>query len=314
MGRHAASIRGLRLAQVLGDENARRVLEGRLSVDDGNDRSPTELVLSLPGDSPLVVEPALTKVEGNSQAGAIQLLLHDVTADRQRQAGLRAYAAYVVRAQEEERQRIARELHDDVVQRVILLVRQLDSLQGSRDKDQQTDTTSLARSARLSAEEIADALRGFARDLRPPTLEDLGFVTSIRRTLRDLEVRAGIAGELHLAGTESRLHPDFELTAFRIAQEAIRNAERHAAPSRIDVKVSFAPRKFMLEVSDNGRGFSVPASPDGLAARGHLGLLGMRERASLVGGSLQIASSPGHGTTVRLSAPLEPVKIDRDSN
>ena len=132
--------------------------------------------------------------------------------------------------------------------------------------------------------------------------------------MTDLTERARIEGELKVVGQERRLPPDVELTIFRIAQEALRNAERHARATQVAVTLTFIggkTRKARLHVADNGTGFTLPVAGD-FAASGHLGLLGMRERAESLGGKLRIQSSPGNGTRVSISISEE-VGVAEDS-
>ncbi len=216
---------------------------------------------------------------------------------------LRAYAAYVIRAQEVERQRIARELHDGTIQSLILLCRQLDGLQGTSESES-SSLNDVLREARGTAEEVVNELRDVTKALRPPILDDLGMVTSIRRLLADFTERTKIKSQPKVLGEERRLLSDEELGMFRIAQEALRNVERHAEATHVAVTITFAKHETRLKVVDNGVGFSM-ASPSGnVAAGGQMGLRSMQERAELLGGKLEIQSSPGNGTTVIVSVPV----------
>ncbi|MEE8354134.1 MAG: HAMP domain-containing protein [Dehalococcoidales bacterium] len=216
---------------------------------------------------------------------------------------LRMYGAYVVRVHEDERQRLARELHDVTIQELMLLCHRLDDVE--RDAAAlPPEVTDGLREARSTAEEVVKDMRDFARSLRPPTLDDLGMVTSIRRLLRDLEERSEIRGRHKVVGEERRLPPDVELGMFRIAQEALRNVERHAEATRASVTVTFGKDDVKLEVRDNGTGF-VADRASGESRRGtHLGLVSMQERAELLGGTLEVQSGPHSGTRVTASLPI----------
>jgi two-component system, NarL family, sensor histidine kinase DegS len=215
-----------------------------------------------------------------------------------RQAGLRAYAANILRAQEAERQRIARELHDQTVQELVLLCRQIDLVESAGDASPVIVQGMSA--ARQAAEKIAADLRHFARTLRPPTLDDLGLVTAVRGLVADLNERAKIDGDVTVVGDERRMPDDVELAVFRITQEALRNVERHATASHVAVTIRFTERALRVDIVDDGTGFAMSPSAD-FAAMGHLGLLGMRERAETVGGELAIQSRPGEGTRVQVA-------------
>jgi signal transduction histidine kinase len=226
---------------------------------------------------------------------------------------LKAYTAYVVRAQEEERQRMARELHDDTIQSLLLLCRRLDGLQGVGESPP-TSTFDRLQEAREIAEEVVTGLRDFTKTLRPPILDDLGMVTSVRRLLTDLTERTKIKSQLRVAGEDRRLPPDTELGIFRIAQEALRNTERHAEATRIAVTLTFTKDEVRLEVIDNGVGFSRASVSNDFTASGHLGLISMQERAELLGGRLKIKSSPGNGTRVNASVPVADSLVDAAMN
>lgn len=216
---------------------------------------------------------------------------------------LRAYAAYMIHAQEVERQRIARELHDETVQQLVLLCRQLDRVEEFRRTLPSPEAAGLGE-ARRTAEEVVKWLRDFAKDLRPSILDELGVVASIRRLLVDFKERTGIECQLKVVGEDQWLPPDRELGLFRIAQEALRNVERHAEATQVSVAITFAKHEAILDVADNGVGFIVPPVPGDFTASGQLGLIGMQERAKLLNGKLEIQSSPGNGTRVTASIPI----------
>lgn len=216
---------------------------------------------------------------------------------------LGVYAAHVLHAQEEERQRVARELHDGTVQTLVLLCRRLDSVGGGSESLPPSVISEL-REARRTTEEVIQELRDFTKALRPPTLDDLGIVTSIRRLLTDFKEQTRIGCQLKVVGNERRFSPDKELGIFRIAQEALRNVERHAKATHVSVTLAFSEHTASLDVVDNGQGFSLPPVPGNFTAIGQGGLIGMHERARLLNGTLEIQSNPGNGTRVTASIPI----------
>ena len=205
----------------------------------------------------------------------------------------------VIRTQEEERQRIARDLHDVSIQSLILVCRQLDGLQDIK-------STAGISSARETLEETMTGLRSIIKDLRPPVLDDLGLIASMRRILRDFEARSGIKVKFVLSGEDRRLSPEIELGIFRVANEALWNVEHHAKADRVTMSFTFSEEGIQLEVQDNGVGFEVPSSLNELSGRGKFGLLGMRERVELLGGSLEVSSSPGKGTRITVKVQFAP--------
>lgn len=216
---------------------------------------------------------------------------------------LRTYATHLVQAQEDERQHIARELHDETVQSLALLCRRLDSMETTGKALPSTVTKEL-REARKIAEEVVKELRDFAGNLRPASLDDLGIVTSIRRLLADSTERSRIRGQIKLVGVERRLPRDVEVGMFRIAQEALWNVERHSRAAEVVVTIIFTKSEAMLRVSDNGVGFKVPPILGSFSATGRLGLIGAQERAGLLGGKLEIQSNSEKGTTIIASIPI----------
>ena len=215
--------------------------------------------------------------------------------DRRREARRSAddYAAAAVRSQEEERRRLSLELHDDSVQELMAICHELDLVEGPSQQK--------AAAIRKSVDGVVENLRQMSTSLRPPVLEDLGAVPAVRGMLTEMAREAGFSDKLTVKGEQSRLPGDIELAVFRIAQEALRNVVKHAAASHVLVSIEFIPKEVVLEVSDDGAGFD-PRATRGLA-EGHLGLLGMKERAEMAGGRLEIHSKPGAGTKVVARLP-----------
>ena len=141
-----------------------------------------------------------------------------------------------------------------------------------------------------------------ARDLRPPTLDQLGLVAALSSLMDDIEDQSQLVAELRIIGSETRLDSEIELGSFRIIQEAIRNTLRHSEASFLSVTVTFGSDELTLNVEDNGSGFE-PESPSERDSE-HLGLLGMRERSRLLGGRLEVHSVLGRGTSVVATLPL----------
>lgn len=291
-------LRSIPVAQLVGTTNLDVALDTAL----GKKGQESYIVLKRRDGIEVFVEPALTRIGEGEERLVTQVLLRDATEERHRQVGLRTYAAQIMRAQEEERKRIAQELHDETVQVLILLCRRLDSLEVDNPVLPPSAINEL-REARKTVEDVVEDIRAFARALRPPILEDLGLVTSIRRLLLELGERTQVKGHLKVLGKERRLPPETELGLFRIAQESIRNVERHAHATHVTVTVTFAEHQIGLDVLDDGVGFTLPTRVGDFAATGQLGLLGIYERAQLLGGSLEIKSSPGSGASVYISVP-----------
>jgi len=212
---------------------------------------------------------------------------------RSAQAGLRDYIGAITSAQEEERHRLARELHDDTIQAVIALKQRVQLIK-KVVKDKKAHQ-SLDELESLS-EQTVENLRRLTRALRPIYLEDLGLVTALEMLARETGDNNSISVSFQKSGQERRLAGEVELVLYRIAQEALNNVIRHAEASSAILHIDYDNKKVQLEVSDDGIGFQIPNSPTDFAPSGHFGLLGMYERAELIGAQLKIESTLGGGT------------------
>jgi PAS domain S-box-containing protein len=224
----------------------------------------------------------------------------DVTDERQLQENLHYYLQQVTRAQEEERKRIARELHDDILQRLIAMSRQLEKITSSDALWEESLPT--VRTFKKQTELAIQEMRRFARDLRPSILDDLGLLPAIDLLSDELEQR-GIVTDFKVIGEAKRLSPEVEVMLFRIAQEALANIWRHAQASLAELVIEFSDTVVKLSIKDNGKGFNTPLKPGNMANSGKLGLAGMHERAKLLGGSLKLQSGPGRGTIITVEVP-----------
>jgi len=286
------------LSHLIGTENTEQIL-GHSTRDKD---LPEAISVDLKDGQSARLKPTLTELNTAQEGTVIQTVLRNITEEYNRQLGLRAYAASVIRTQEEERQRIARDLHDETIQSLVLLCRRLDNARDSSPPPPSEITEELSE-ARKTAQVVVQDLREFTTSLRPPALEDLGLITAIRRLVRDLAGRSKIAANMKVAGEEKRLPPDTELGIFRIAQEALWNAERYSGAAKATVTITFGEEDVKLEIKDDGSGFSMPVSATDFTASGHLGILGMQERANLLGGTLELQSTPGSGTVIVASIP-----------
>lgn len=216
---------------------------------------------------------------------------------------MRSYARHIIIAQEEERKRMARELHDDTAQALVALSRQLDALLSADDQAPERIKQRLEELRQLTAG-ISHGVRRFSQDLRPSTLDDLGLRPTLEGLTAKLSEEDGIDARLEVLGDERRLSPETELVLFRIAQEALTNVRKHSQATEVVTTVEFGDGMVKVTIRDNGRGFKVPDTSGKLVEVGKLGLTGMFERAELAGGNLTVQSEPGEGTTVVAEIPL----------
>lgn len=229
-------------------------------------------------------------------------IARDVIMEKQMQENLRFYLQQVTRAQEEERKRIARELHDDTAQELVALSRRLDSF-ASTAKHLSAQDLSYLEELRQQTDKILGGVRRFGQDLRPSVLDDLGLLPALEWLTSDLTEHFGINIAIGILGSPRRFPPETELTLFRIVQETLRNVWKHSEASRAWVAVDFGDDKTVLTITDNGKGFELPERIEDLASVGKLGLAGMQERAQLIGGRLMLQSEPGKGTIVTVEVP-----------
>ena len=220
---------------------------------------------------------------------------------RESAENMRFYIRQITRAQEEERLRIAQELHDETAQALILLSRRLDALASEEGMPQ--TVMERVEDLRELTDNILAEVRRFSRDLRPSVLDHLGMLPALQGLVSDLEREAGITVELKVVGEERPLPSETALALFRITQEALRNVRRHSGASGAVTTVAFLQDQVRITIEDNGRGFEPPEGLGARAVPGHLGLIGMRERAQLLGGNLEVQSAPGKGTTITVVVP-----------
>jgi PAS domain S-box-containing protein len=308
-GRVETTDPGQYLADILGNHNAALLLE---SVHAGTVGPAYDISLVSASEKEVRLEPILSHVQGNGAPSLVQALFRDVTEQRRRERGLEAYTHRIIHAQEEERRRIARDIHDGPLQSMVLLYRQLDALDSGAKRDEPYSEAELAE-IRTSVESISDELRRFSRNLRPSILDDLGLVPAVRWLVDDLEQRTAIHTTLVVIGEPVALPEDEELALFRIAQESLRNAERHAEASLITITLCYGRDEVALTIDDNGRGITTRRPLPGPADSESLGILGMQERARLVGGTFEITSGPGEGTRVHVSLSYGYPDVESDT-
>jgi two-component system sensor histidine kinase UhpB len=215
---------------------------------------------------------------------------------------LQALSERIITAQEEERRRIARSLHDDTSQTVSTLLMQLERLEDELPEERDDLRLRLADAHRLVSNMLED-LRKNIWDLRPTILDDLGLIPAIRWYARMRLQEIGIQLNFEL-GENIRLAPYLETMLFRITQEAVTNILRHAEAKTVTIRLKWEGDRVCLQVEDDGRGFDVGRTAGEAVTRKQLGLLGIQERVSIVGGQAVIDSSPGHGTRLQVFVPL----------
>lgn len=216
---------------------------------------------------------------------------------------MRYYVQQATKAQEEERLRIARELHDSTAQSLIAVLHQLESFMDRSKYLKMSDSRALWKIIE-ELKGVLQEVRQFSRDLRPSILDDLGLIPALEWLTEEIKTHK-IQGHLKIEGEEKRFLPEVELALFRIVQEALRNTIKHSKGNNAWVTIKFGEKTTRVTIKDDGQGFSPPRSLGELPRHGKLGLIGMQERARLIGGTLDIYSLPQKGTTITVAIPVD---------
>ncbi len=230
------------------------------------------------------------------------------------QAQLRQLSRAILHVQEEERKRISRDLHDVIAQTLTGISLRLAALKKVASLDPQKLHQQITLTESLVQKSV-DIVHGFARELRPTVLDDLGLVPALQSFLQSFAVQTGLRTQLTAPTAVDDLAIDHRTALFRVAQEALNNVHQHARARQVHVTVEKRGQVLRMKIKDDGRSFPIPAS--GRRPRTHrLGLVGMRERMEMVGGTLEIESIPGHGTTLQAEIPLaaQPILNEKKSS
>ncbi len=252
-----------------------------------------------------IMELATRLITQNGQPVAFHNIARDVTEERKMRDSMRFYLQKVLVAQEEERKRIARDLHDDTSQSLLLLTHRLDAIASDPKNKLSKPVQEKLNELHSLAVETLDSLRRYAQELRPAILDDMGLIASLEWIADNLIAENGINVDVQVDMREHALPHEAQLTLFRIAQEALVNIKRHAQASEVVIRLEAAAGKLTMVITDNGKGFKVPMPLSQLGSTKKLGLLGMQERAQLLSGSLNIQSELGKGTAITVEIPLE---------
>ena len=248
------------------------------------------------------IQLATSVVMDKGKPAGFQHIARDITEQKKMNENLRFYLQQATRAQEEERKRISHELHDDTIQALVVLSRQLDDLATSGE--------GLSKEAHERLDElwkktdsILQGVRRLSQDLRPAAIDRLGLLPAVQWLASEVNKHSGIVTKVNILGKEHRLPEEVAIALFRVTQEALRNVWRHSGATGADITIEFSDKRTRVTVSDNGKGFKLSGNLGDLAKHGKLGLAGMQERVQLVGGTISVQSEPGKGTTITVEAP-----------
>jgi signal transduction histidine kinase len=218
------------------------------------------------------------------------------------QEQLRHLTRQLLLAQEEERKKISRELHDEIAQTLTGINVQLAALKAEAMVNVKGLQKKIARTQRM-VEKSVDIVHRFARELRPTVLDDLGLIPALHSFVKGFSKQSRVHVRLTVYAAVEQLDNAKRTVLYRVAQEALTNVARHARASLVDVSVEKLPHSICMKIRDNGKSFQVNRVLD-IKKNKRLGLLGMRERVEMVGGSLRVESAPGKGTTIRAEIPF----------
>ena len=211
------------------------------------------------------------------------------------------YAKKLMDVQEEERKRISRDLHDDTAQYLSLLALELDTL---IDKEKSLTPAAISRleNLRAAAGKALQEVRRFSHELRPSMLESLGLCAAVELLINEINALGKICVSFDIDGSERRLTDETELVLFRITQEALSNIRKHSHATQAKVKIFYTSDSVRLSISDNGQGFDA-SQTKAPGTGGGLGLVGMKERAQLIGASFRLKTKIGTGTSISVIVP-----------
>lgn len=235
---------------------------------------------------------------------AIEGIARDISQHVIARERLRELTARLTHAHEQERRRVAHELHDEIGQALTVAKMRLRMAENSLPEDATATREKLATLGKLLDETLQN-VRALSHELRPPLLDEMGWEPALAWLCDSFSQRTGLPVLYHHTGGSDRLDGDVELVAYRVVQEALTNVARHAGAEEVRVTTSLTPAGLEIVIEDNGRGFNLAALNSGHSFQAGLGLLGMQERVDSVGGQLEIQSEPGHGTRVRINLPCK---------
>ena len=237
------------------------------------------------------------------EATAVLEATHYAEQERQTASEMRALYRQVVSAQEIERGRLTRELHDGLLQDLCAVTRDLKALKAQQGSGEATSANLVDLAARSG--ETVNALRAICNDLRPPLLQH-DLASALKALVEELDARSPAPVHIDITADELRSPDDVALAIFRITQEALHNAIQHADASEIALRLTQYPDRLRLTVTDDGRGIAGGIEPARIVAQGHFGLAGMRERAAMIGAKLDVQTAADYGTVVILELPRCP--------
>lgn len=225
-------------------------------------------------------------------------------AEAERERERQVYMTQILKAQEDERSRIAQELHDDATQTLMVIASTARSLLSSKKQEIGSPLREHLEWTRDTALRLAEDMRRLSLDLRPSLLDTMGLVPALNWLVHSIASGHNINAQLVVEGENRKLRPEDDVTIFRIVQEALSNVRQHSQATSVCVRVEFMPELVKLSVQDDGVGFNLSESMASYSDKGKLGLIGMHQRARTLGGSLKIHTHDGRGCLISADLPV----------
>ncbi|OFW32366.1 MAG: hypothetical protein A2074_01910 [Candidatus Aquicultor primus] len=249
-----------------------------------------------------VIRMTTNLVSTNGHPDGFQFIGRDITNEVRMQENQQFYLRQITKAHEEERLRISRDLHDSTAQDLIAGLHQLEEFcEGQPNMPKEESNFLWALHGQLK--DMLHDIRQLSRNLRPSIIDDLGILPAVEWLTEQMTIEDNIETNLAVSGNEHRLAREIEVALFRIVQEALRNVAKHADATEARVSIEFGADETKIAIIDNGKGFEMPDSLGEFSRLGKLGIDGMQTRARLAGGTFDVISGPGKGTTIAVTIP-----------
>jgi PAS domain S-box-containing protein len=291
----------MKLSEILSVESYETVCEvQRRLLRNENFKGNYELEIVRKDGLKVPIELVIRLLVNNGEPVGFHNLFRDITQQKQFKENMHFYIARIIEAQEEERRRIARDIHDETAQSLATLSLNIEAVAKSNDKIPE-ETLKYLEDLRVKTSVILEGVRRLCSELRPDVLDYLGLLPALGWLTSELKNEKKIVGHVKVIGKGRRLTNETELALFRIAQEALSNVKKHSEATEVEVIVSFTRDKVKLTVTDNGRGFELPKVAGDFARKGKLGLIGIQERVNLLNGKFNIASRKEKGTILTVT-------------
>ena len=304
-GFSVAELTGKNVSQFLSPEAlvlAREVKQRLLKGEAIEERYEQRLVRR--DGSEAIVQLATRLIISDDKPRALENLARDVTEEKKLRDNLQFYLRECLRAQEEERKRLASELHDDTSQVLLLLSRRIDNLSSEAGSYLSEKLRNEFEELYGLSQQAYEGVKRYAQALRPRILDDLGLLPALEWLGQEASKLSGVRVEVKTMAIPP-LAPETQLVLFRIAQEALNNIYRHSEASEASLALEHQGNEIRMTLSDNGKGFEPPRRLSDFASQGKLGLVGMAERAHLVGGDCEVNSQPGMGSRITVRVPAK---------